>query len=69
MIFVAKYVNSKGNKAKLPPGGRGWPLVGDSIRWYNAVASSNPTAFVQQQVLRYIKPDPKINCIRIKVIK
>nr|GEY85792.1 abietadienol/abietadienal oxidase [Tanacetum cinerariifolium] len=28
---------------------------GDSIRWYNAVASSNPTTFVQEQVLRYGK--------------
>nr|GEY18802.1 abietadienol/abietadienal oxidase [Tanacetum cinerariifolium] len=35
--------------------GRGWPIVGDSIRWYNAVASSNPTTFVQEQVLRYGK--------------
>lgn len=40
-------------KSKLPPGGRGWPIVGDSISWYNAVASSHPPSFVEQQVARY----------------
>ncbi|KAL1541899.1 abietadienol/abietadienal oxidase-like [Salvia divinorum] len=48
--FVATRGRSKG---KLPPGGRGWPVVGDSISWYNAVASSHPPAFVHQQVRRY----------------
>ncbi|KAJ0547218.1 putative abieta-7,13-dien-18-ol hydroxylase [Helianthus annuus] len=55
VIYVLKFVNLKTNKSKLPLGGRGWPIVGDSLRWYNAVASSNPTTFVQQQVLRYGK--------------
>ncbi|XP_042045575.1 abietadienol/abietadienal oxidase-like isoform X2 [Salvia splendens] len=41
------------SKGKLPPGGRGWPVVGDSISWYNAVASSHPPAFVHKQVRRY----------------
>ncbi|KAL7588287.1 hypothetical protein Lser_V15G40473 [Lactuca serriola] len=54
-IYVAKSVNLKRNKGKLPPGGRGWPIVGDSISWYNSVASSHPATFVQQQVLRYGK--------------
>lgn len=54
-IYVAKSVNLKRNKGKLPPGGRGWPIVGDSISWYNSVASSHPATFVKQQVLRYVK--------------
>ncbi|KAI3735693.1 hypothetical protein L6452_15201 [Arctium lappa] len=57
VIYVVKSVTLKRNMAskRLPPGGRGWPVVGDSISWYNSVASSHPTTFVQQQVLRYGK--------------
>ncbi|PWA74583.1 cytochrome P450 superfamily protein [Artemisia annua] len=55
VIYIVKSINTKRNKGKLPPGGRGWPIVGHSIRWYNSVASSNPTTFVQEQVLRYGK--------------
>ncbi|KAI3802268.1 hypothetical protein L1987_30398 [Smallanthus sonchifolius] len=55
VMYVVKSLNLKRTNGKLPLGGRGWPIVGDSIRWYNAVASSNPTTFVQQQVLRYGK--------------
>lgn len=55
LIYLTKCVNLKRNKGKLPPGGRGWPVVGDSISWYNSVASSHPATFVQQQVLRYGK--------------
>ncbi|KAG1355172.1 putative Abietadienol/abietadienal oxidase [Cocos nucifera] len=40
---------------KLPPGGRGWPLIGDSIKWYKAVASSHPPRYVEDQVKRYGK--------------
>lgn len=54
VIYVVKSINMKRNKGKLPPGGRGWPIVGHSIRWYNSVASPNPTTFVQEQVLRYV---------------
>uniref|UniRef100_A0A7N0V9Z0 Abietadienol/abietadienal oxidase n=1 Tax=Kalanchoe fedtschenkoi TaxID=63787 RepID=A0A7N0V9Z0_KALFE len=39
--------------SKLPPGRRGWPLIGDSFNWYNAVASANPASFVHQQILRF----------------
>lgn len=59
ILFLAKkFPNKKKNsaricKSKLPPGGRGWPIVGDSISWYNAVASSHPPSFVEQQVERY----------------
>jgi hypothetical protein len=40
---------------RLPPGRRGWPLVGDSFSWYNAVASSHPASFVEEQVKRFGK--------------
>ncbi|KAK9925633.1 hypothetical protein M0R45_022904 [Rubus argutus] len=40
---------------KLPPGRRGWPIVGDSFKWYNAVASSHPPQFVEQQIKRFGK--------------
>ncbi|KAJ4964938.1 hypothetical protein NE237_016787 [Protea cynaroides] len=39
--------------SKLPPGRRGWPLIGDSFGWYNAVASSHPPRFVEDQVKRF----------------
>lgn len=55
VIFVKKFLTFTRRKSNLPPGGRGWPIIGDSIHWYNSVASSNPTTFVQQQVLRYGK--------------
>lgn len=51
--FLAKIFLTKKKSSKLPPGGRGWPIVGDSISWYNAVASSHPPSFVEQQVARY----------------
>ncbi|KAG9442012.1 hypothetical protein H6P81_017866 [Aristolochia fimbriata] len=37
----------------LPPGDKGWPLIGHSIGWYLAVASSHPPRFVEEQVRRY----------------
>lgn len=40
--------------SRLPPGRRGWPLIGDSINWYNAVASSHPPHFVEEMVKRYL---------------
>ncbi|KAI3454270.1 hypothetical protein Pfo_010933 [Paulownia fortunei] len=61
ILFLAKiFLNKKKNSArignsKLPPGRRGWPIVGDSISWYNAVASSHPPSFVEQQVERFGK--------------
>ncbi|XP_077247189.1 cytochrome P450 superfamily protein [Tasmannia lanceolata] len=39
--------------SKLPPGGTGWPLIGDSLAWYFAVSSSHPPSFVQDQVKRF----------------
>ncbi|KAJ7970121.1 Cytochrome P450 family protein [Quillaja saponaria] len=38
---------------RLPPGRRGWPLIGDSLNWYNAVASSHPSQFVEEMGKRY----------------
>lgn len=60
VLFLSKFeliINKKKleNGSKLPPGGRGWPLIGDGLNWYNAVASSHPPTYVQQQVQRYGK--------------
>jgi len=44
------------SKCRLPTGRRGWPLIGDSINWYNAVASSHPPQFVEEMVKRYLLP-------------
>ncbi|KAF6153406.1 hypothetical protein GIB67_003596, partial [Kingdonia uniflora] len=53
-ILVKLVKNKKGKKAgKFPPGRRGWPLIGDSLNWYNAVASSHPPRFVSDQIKRY----------------
>lgn len=57
VVFLAKFLKDKKknvieSKPKLPPGRRGWPLIGDSFNWYNAVASSHPPRFVEEQVKR-----------------
>lgn len=56
IVFLAYCKKSSGlkRKCKLPPGRRSWPIIGDSIGWYNAVASSHPPHFVEQQVERYL---------------
>ncbi|KAL3529615.1 hypothetical protein ACH5RR_008937 [Cinchona calisaya] len=60
-FFLAKFLlnkvrkNVENSKIQLPPGRRGWPIIGDSINWYNAVASSHPPHFVEEQVQRYGK--------------
>ncbi|KAL0341710.1 UNVERIFIED_CONTAM: Abietadienol/abietadienal oxidase [Sesamum calycinum] len=56
VFHLEKWTNKKYSATtKLPPGRRGWPIVGDSISWYNAVASSHPPSFVEQQVQRFGK--------------
>ncbi|KAL1356236.1 hypothetical protein HN51_008235 [Arachis hypogaea] len=61
IVMFAKMVQEKlkkgerRSKLRLPPGRRGWPLIGDSINWYNAVASSHPPQFVEEMVKRYGK--------------
>ncbi|KAI9092517.1 hypothetical protein K1719_027645 [Acacia pycnantha] len=57
-LIVSKLIQLKLKKAekrirRLPPGRRSWPLIGDSINWYNAVASSHPPQFVEEMVQRY----------------
>lgn len=53
-LFQFKLRTEDKSKCRLPPGRRGWPLIGDSINWYNAVASSHPPQFVEEMVKRYI---------------
>ncbi|OVA07420.1 Cytochrome P450 [Macleaya cordata] len=57
IVFLAKFLQKKkigkNGALKLPPGSRGWPLIGDSLNWYNAVASSHPPTFVEAQVKRF----------------
>ncbi|ONI09574.1 hypothetical protein PRUPE_5G245500 [Prunus persica] len=61
ICFLAKLIRRRNRVVirrstyKLPPGRRGWPIVGDSFSWYNAVASSHPPHFVEQQVKRFGK--------------
>lgn len=52
-LFQFKLRKEDKSKCRLPPGRRGWPLIGDSINWYNAVASSHPPQFVEEMVKRY----------------
>ncbi|KAG5100483.1 hypothetical protein JHK82_045535 [Glycine max] len=54
-LFQFKLRKEDKSKCRLPPGRRGWPLIGDSINWYNAVASSHPPQFVEEMVKRYGK--------------
>ena len=59
VVVIAKFLlwkkKEKKNVAyKLPPGRRGWPLIGDSFNWYKAVASSHPPQFVEEQVKRSV---------------
>lgn len=60
--FAAKFViNKKKNVGgerssvvyKMPPGSRGWPLIGHSLSWYNSVAGPHPPRFVHQHALKY----------------
>ncbi|KAJ6369380.1 hypothetical protein OIU76_027755 [Salix suchowensis] len=54
-LLVCKKKSKEATRYRLPPGSRGWPLIGDSFSWYNAVAGSHPPQFVQQQVNRFGK--------------
>ncbi|KAF9664270.1 hypothetical protein SADUNF_Sadunf17G0138600 [Salix dunnii] len=54
-LLVCKKKSKETTRYRLPPGSRGWPLIGDSFNWYNAVAGSHPPQFVQQQVNRFGK--------------
>ncbi|KAJ1383013.1 Cytochrome P450 [Sesbania bispinosa] len=50
ILIQVKLWKEDKSKCRLPPGRRGWPLIGDSINWYNAVASSHPPQFVEEMV-------------------
>ncbi|KAK6921329.1 Cytochrome P450 [Dillenia turbinata] len=55
LIVVGEVVVGRKKARKMPPGRRGWPLVGDTYNWFDAVASSHPPRFVHQQVLQFGK--------------
>jgi hypothetical protein len=60
VVFLTRMIlqmktGEKKRTHRLPPGRRGWPVVGDSISWYHAVASSHPPSFVEEQVKRFGK--------------
>ncbi|CAK7338650.1 unnamed protein product [Dovyalis caffra] len=55
LLVCRKKNKEQKTRYRLPPGSRGWPLIGDSFNWYNAVAGSHPPQFVQQQVNRFGK--------------
>ncbi|CAN8235078.1 unnamed protein product [Cochlearia groenlandica] len=38
---------------KLPPGSRGWPLIGDTFSLLSAVSGSHPSIFVDKQITKY----------------
>lgn len=53
-VFMVLKKRERGT-CKLPPGRRGWPLVGDTFEWFAAVASPHPSRFVEQQAKRFGK--------------
>ncbi|GLJ35428.1 hypothetical protein SUGI_0712460 [Cryptomeria japonica] len=46
---------NKSRSSKLPPGSKGWPLIGHTLSWYLSVSSSHPPSFVEGCVKRYGK--------------
>ncbi|XP_038688417.1 abietadienol/abietadienal oxidase [Tripterygium wilfordii] len=54
-FVLAKYLLRRRKFDHLPPGRRGWPLIGNSLSWYAAIASSHPSQFAQEQAKRYGK--------------
>lgn len=58
IVFLTRLFQKKTaekSTRRLPPGRRGWPVVGDSFSWYQAVASSHPPSFVEEQVKKFGK--------------
>ncbi|KAK1325165.1 Abietadienol/abietadienal oxidase [Acorus calamus] len=60
IIFMTFLLQARRKKVsasflKLPPGDRGWPLIGHSLNWFLAVSGSHPPSFVERQVERYGK--------------
>ncbi|XP_023000436.1 abietadienol/abietadienal oxidase [Cucurbita maxima] len=56
LVLVARTRRKRKARAyRFPPGRRSWPLIGDSLKWYSAVASSHPPKYVEEQAKRYGK--------------
>ncbi|AEE35445.2 putative abieta-7,13-dien-18-ol hydroxylase [Arabidopsis thaliana] len=55
IIFLLAGIARRKRRAphRLPPGSRGWPLIGDTFAWLNAVAGSHPSSFVEKQIKKY----------------
>ncbi|ESQ27853.1 hypothetical protein EUTSA_v10018455mg [Eutrema salsugineum] len=54
IFFLAGIARRKRREPhKLPPGSRGWPLIGDTFAWLSAVSGSHPSRFVEKQIKRY----------------
>ncbi|XP_010537524.1 PREDICTED: abietadienol/abietadienal oxidase isoform X2 [Tarenaya hassleriana] len=59
IVFFFLFLLSKCRKRRAreryrwPPGTRGWPVIGNSFAWLNAVSSSHPSSFVEQQIKRF----------------
>ncbi|KFK41772.1 hypothetical protein AALP_AA2G170100 [Arabis alpina] len=53
IIIIFFLAQKRKDPHKLPPGSRGWPLIGDTFAWLNAVSGSHPSSFVEKQIKRY----------------
>ncbi|VVA95142.1 unnamed protein product [Arabis nemorensis] len=53
IIIIFFLAGKRKEPHKLPPGSRGWPLIGDTFAWLNAVSGSHPSSFVEQKIKRY----------------
>nr|UTS77786.1 cytochrome P450 720B31 [Ginkgo biloba] len=42
-----------GELYKLPPGSTGWPLIGETISWYQCMSNNLPQKFVEDRQSRY----------------
>nr|GMD34401.1 abietadienol/abietadienal oxidase [Ipomoea batatas] len=65
LVFLATKVWNKSREVsgkRFPPGGNGWPIIGDSFNWYKAVASSHPPRFVEQQDQAFL--GVKVDCCK-----
>lgn len=79
VLAWAVYLWSKGNSpsspVNVPPGSKGIPIIGQTLRWYFSTSSSHPTSFVEDFARRFgniftcnlfgnstvISVDPKFN--------
>ncbi|KAB1227170.1 Beta-amyrin 28-oxidase [Morella rubra] len=52
LIFFRVY-RHKSSSPKLPPGRKGWPIIGESLIFGKACQSGNPLEFVAERMRRY----------------